>query len=263
MRAIKQFTKQISFTFSSIILLISCGKDAITANEVEEAQAQFSSRDIFEALYFYDGKLAEAMPSIDTQFIAKTVESLKQQSSNTAKGTETEYDKYMEFKNYVFGYIEKNHLEKLDSFNSRMRSGDHILVMEAVDDMSQLYIEALVASDEYSGIFKKVFEKVPEIDSDKFVDANGEFNFEYFEANFNKIKNHLNSVFNSEASINFITVLALAVAVVVVAVAGYAVLIGAAVAVVTWVVISDKIAKGGDIIHNEMMINDYVNLLAE
>ena len=120
-----------------------------------------------------------------------------------------------------------------------------------------------MASEEYSGVFKKVFDKVPEIDSNKFVDASGEFNFEYFEANFEKIKTHLSDVFDSKASINFITVLALAVVVVVVAVAGYAVLIGAAVAVVTWVVVGDKIKKGSDIIHNEVMINDYVKILSE
>lgn len=150
MTKIKSHSKFFAVFMAMSLLLFSCSKDVPLTEESSSLSAKYSSKDMFEALYFYDGKLANDMPSIDSKFINKTLESLKEIDLNSTEGkgqsVESEYERYIKFKDYIFGYIEENHPDKLSEFTIKMSSGDHYEIIEASSDLSELYIEAILAS---------------------------------------------------------------------------------------------------------------------
>ena len=83
MTKIKSHSKFFAVFMAMSLLLFSCSKDVPLTEESSSLSAKYSSKDMFEALYFYDGKLANDMPSIDSKFINKTLESLKEIDLNS------------------------------------------------------------------------------------------------------------------------------------------------------------------------------------
>lgn len=223
-------------------------------------------------MFFSEGRVAEDVASIDHRMIIDAREKWEEQLANEGQRNgnnyEEEIERYDNFKDYVYDFIETNHPNELSNFHNSMTSGDHMQIIDALESISDKYIEAMLNNPEYQEFTQLLIDNVDNIDGDLLLDENGTVNQEYLEAHYDEIMDDLISVMGEDPvrAINFVTVLLAAVAVVVVAVAGAALAIGIVVVLILWfwTGVADKgpLQINDSEMQTEVLIDDIAQTLA-
>ncbi len=225
----------------ALISLVGCQKNDANYETGKSSRLQIvnslNGEDIFRAVYFYEGKAVELIPSIDMDFFNKIYETL---------GPE-ELEEYQQFKSEIITAIDEFSSDFFDYFEKEMTSGDHFRIVKAMDRSMFEYQKAILYVDKNAEHIKSI--EPVDLRYENFLDENGNFNSVL-------LRQRIEEELGEEFFLNFPDVsskeacLVLGVVVVVYVGAAIAVVVGVAAAIVvagaagTWLAFAHGTAGG-------------------